>query len=233
MDQEPVEPLIGPADDTPIADTKPPTVRVKLSGQEFDLTPDLSAALEAREQEFQRRMSEQSAELGRLRQQAPPPVTTRPTVDYDSLLFESPTRALTQLRNEIKQEIFSEIGAAYRNDQDVRGFWATFYTENPELQDAHDIVEAVLNANMNSWADLPVSQARDKLATVVRDRVHKMAQRFGAKTEVDLPKGKASAISGGEPAQRKAPGPAPEPTSITSILRKRREARLAAATKAK
>ena len=221
MEQDLIGPIDGPAEEMPPEAEPPAMVHVRLSGKDLEVTPETAEALRLREEEFQRRLSEQGAELGRLRQTAQPPKPVK-KVDYDTLLFESPQQAIDSLREEIKQEVFQVIGSAYQNDQNIRAFWGAFYQENPELSDAHDLVELMLNANLQSWAELPVSVARQRLADAVREKVHKLAKVYGTKVDSE---GKAKAIDSSASRQRREAPPVEGPVTIASILRKRKAAR--------
>jgi hypothetical protein len=174
----------GPGQETPPAGTvvTQSGVQFVIDGREFVVDPNLAQALQAREQGFNRKLSETSQELGELRKlrqqvaQPPPAQPTQPAQpDIATLLFTDPAQALAIH----EQQIMAKISQAYQADVNQRKFWADFYADNDDLDPAVDdkLVKVVMQENYTELNSLPLSDARKKLADLTRHEILRLTQR--------------------------------------------------------
>jgi hypothetical protein len=207
---------------------QPPRQRVKLAGREFEVDPELAAALEEREREFQRKLSQQGAELGRLRQMvgyataaAPTaPVSPAPTDDLETLIFVEPKRAIERVKTEIRQE----LEQLYRQDQFWRDFWHTFDRAHPDLAGERELTTVVLQRHFQELSDLPITQAIEQLG----DRVRREIVRLVSKTQAARREPTAGAVVEGGIGPTSRPRPQPEekgPKTLSELIRERRTKR--------
>lgn len=195
----------------------PKTKPVTINGTEYSVPVDLADALEQREREFQRKLSEQAAELSRQWAARAPaqeaPKHEDPLEGVETLLFENPKEAVKRLR----ESIVSQVSSMYEADQGRKQFWADFYADYPELRKHQTIVDAVLNQHINEWASLPANQAKQLLANEVKREIVEIAKTIapsGNRTyteEQRQPKAR--------PVASETPAP---PKSLTQLLRERR-----------
>jgi hypothetical protein len=179
------------------------------------------AQLKAQLAAIQEKHDREIAELRR----ATPPVERKekkdepPETDWDNLLFTKPKDAVAQIKKEAKEEVQREMRAEYQKDQGTRKFWADFYTSNPDLKQDDDLVQLVLAGSMSELANIPVTQAIKKLGDLTRERILRYA---GGK-----PRGGRKAMSeGNSPPRARTPArETAEVTSLSDIIRVRRDRR--------
>lgn len=70
---------------------------------------------------------------------------------------------------QLSQQIEAKLEAKYVQEQGRRDFWQNFYHRNPDLQHDRKFVSETLDKNINDLSDVPVDQAYDKLADLVRN----------------------------------------------------------------
>jgi hypothetical protein len=218
----------GPGIESPEPKESPAPVtrkKVKLSGNEYEVDDALSAAIEAREAEFQRKLSEQSEEVGRARDIISKwkPIETKSEVkDEDeelaALMFENPKEAIKRIR----QTTVKEVEAKYNADQGQREFWQDFYAAHPELRHAGWVAQQVLTQNFESWRTLSVRASIEKLAVATKEQILALNQ------EGDEAAPRRTKVEG----TGDAPSPKPEkkedktaPVPLTTLISRRREAR--------
>jgi predicted DNA-binding ribbon-helix-helix protein len=220
-------PVDGPGTSSPAgvsADEAEKLVTVKINGVEYRVDPEMAAALEEREKDFQRKLSEQAEALRRQAPQPTPPLPQLPKEDdnLDVLLFESPKEAI----NKLEQRIIKKVVAAYQADQGEREFWNAFYRENEDLAKHDRLARAILNERFNEWANLPATQARKNLASAVREEILSIVKAHSGESAP-----KRTFVEGGSAGtasvQRTAP---PQPRSLSDMIAKRRQAHLKGAT---
>ena len=178
-----------------------------------------------------RRLDALTRENEQLKRQIPPatpkPITPdeEPVIDWDKELFADPKGTLKKFGDHIEKKVEKKLRAEYQQDRGTTQFWDSFYAENPEIkrQHDHDLVELTLNSNLSTLANMPVDQARAKLAELTRERILRYAGG-AARTRNKRPQTESGA---GQPSARK---PAKEPqeanvTSIGGIIRARSERR--------
>lgn len=98
-------------------------------------------------------------------------------------LFENPTGVVEKITKKIKAELKSEDEAKARNES----FWAGFYLENPELKNYDRSVKSVMNEQWSYLHSLPLSKAKEILATESRKFIN----------EVRGPEGQRVTMTGG------------------------------------
>ncbi|MFQ5793037.1 MAG: hypothetical protein ACE5JI_21410, partial [Acidobacteriota bacterium] len=113
-------------------------VEVSIEGSKFTLPEDVAQALEEREKGFQRKLSEQGAELGEHRKFRQEVATRMGLADdggaekeppISELIFSEPDRFVESL----EQRIVNKLTSAYTADKNQEKFWGDFYRDNPEL----------------------------------------------------------------------------------------------------
>jgi hypothetical protein len=231
-------------------------VDIQLGGKTVKVTSDVADAYRA---EINRRDGIRGNELQKLREEvaflkgqrtaAPPPAPTRepepvgPKLPDPALNITDPDEYQRQLVAYTEARVKAEVSAAEERaraemaqateEQRRAAEWAAhvdrFYKNNPELEGARDVVDAVWNAKKLGWKDLSVEDAFAELATVSKARLAELARAgkvVGART-------KPPAVEGSRARPSAAPASAPdsEPRTITSFLRERRAAQRAAMTR--
>lgn len=194
-----------------------PMRTVTIQGQTYTVPEDVAAAIEEREREFQRKLSEQAKELQERWVHKPaqePPAHPDVIEGLDTLLFENPKEALKRF----KEAVVKEVTSLYQADQGQRQFWAEFYQEYPELRKHQTLVSAVLNQHFAEWAALPIPTARQRLAEEVKRELVEIAKTFSpsssARTYTEEQR-----IERPRPVASEAPAP---PKSLSQLLRERR-----------
>jgi len=160
-----------------------------------DSEQDAPQAQESREQATPvDRFAAMQAEIDRLKEQnaliskaIPPreaPRTAPPTdpfdeVDWDAELFTEPKEALRKYGDIVREQTKRELRAEYTTNQGNVKFWADFYHANDDLAEDKDLVESTLNSNLDTLANMPVSDAIKKLADLTRTRIMRYARTTG------------------------------------------------------
>lgn len=240
--ETPEELLQGGPGTEPTTETEetqePEYVTIRLNGKSLQVTTDVADAIAERERDAQRKISEQGAELGSLRQQVrdiegrvTKPEPTGPAKDPDLEFFEAPTSVLDRKVAQTKEEVKAEIRAEYEAERRAERFWDTFYKENPTLRGKEVVVRAVLHEN---WSELEKGEGkagRDALA-------HAALTVLGvapapAKREVlkQTPPNTERPGGGLQPARTAPASTETKPGSMTELLIERRRARRAASTR--
>jgi hypothetical protein len=153
------------------------------------------------------------------------PVSAIDSIDWDKELFADPKGTIAKAISIAKEEATRELRTEYKKDQGTTKFWDTFYRAHPDLRDDHDLVELTLNSNIAALANIPVEDAYNKLAELTRERIIRYAGGAARRT-------KARAEGGGSTPAAPTPTPPPQPahpSSLSSIIRARREKRRAGA----
>lgn len=110
-------------------------------------------------------------------------------VDWDAELFQNPKDALKKYGKMQADKIRKELRAEYQQDQSSKSFWTDFYRTNKDLKDDHDLVESTMGKHMSDLANLPVSEAIDKLGDLTRARISRYSQRGKTKTRKVISEG--------------------------------------------
>ena len=233
----PGQPDPEPDDRTP---APPARKRIKVGGREFEVDPDLAAAVESRETEFSKKLSEQGRELGELRKRAQPgdqpdPAKTRPQEpNYEDLLYSDP-RKFAQV---IKEQTRAELRAEYEEDQVMREFWDGYGRRHPDLAEEELISRAMFVRHNTELLDLPTKKAQDRLAELVSGEILRISRR--GKDNGNAPKehdtGKRAVVEGasGDRGSTRASADDEErrqPKSLSEALALRRQARRTAMAK--
>src|SRR5262245_5259902 len=221
---DPVEPPAEKDPNQPQART-----RVKIGKRDFDVDRDMAAAIEERERDYARGIQmdrREREELDRYRRAAQPaPEKTEP--DWNTLLFENPTKAL-ELRDRAREE---RMERKYRSEQANDRMWRKFYDDHPDLADERLLVNARFQADFEAIADLPTGQAMDVLADNVRKEILRISRKSkGTGTVTSLPTGRAvveGASGERTPAPPRSKDDDDEPSSLTAELKARARRRRA------
>lgn len=143
-------------------------------------------------------------------------------IDWEKALFEDPKGAVSKIIETTKKAVRAE----YVQDQGRREFWNRFYAKHPDLEDSHELVQMVLNANMATLGNKSIPDAIRDLSALTRQKIASYIQGQGKNTRRT---NRAQAEGGGPaPQQRTAPRPEnSEPQTLGSLIRKRRAAKAA------
>jgi len=218
--------ITPPVTPEPVATTRK---KVKISGSEFEVDDAIAAALESREAEFQRKLSEQSEELGQARQrlsQYTVPVEPAEPKDEDEelavLLFEKPKEAVKKIRQSIRKE----VETAYQQDQGQREFWSTFAASYPELKNALWVAKQVLSNNFNAWSTLTVAESMKRLAVATKEQIAALAEETTPEDDDNKPRTRVeSTRTPAPPKPKKDEEKEQVGTPLTTLIARRREAR--------
>lgn len=189
---------------------------VTINGRTFSVPQDVATALEEREREFQRKLSEQASELrARWEQQTAEPAKQNTDVleGLDTLLFENPKAALQKLR----ESIVTEVTSLYQADQGRRQFWVEFYQDYPELRKHQTLVSAILQQRLPEWATVPTTAAKKLLADEVKRELVEIAKTITPVQGRTYTEEQRSAAP--RPTASEAPAP---PKSLSQVLKERR-----------
>ncbi len=179
---KPTEPEVlngAPGSDQPGAQTpaaspekKSTKAKVAIGGREFEVDADLAAAIQAQGQafqEYQRQTAEYVQQLVESVQK--PKADDKPAEQQAPDFFEAPEKAIAyhvgKALAEFEQKLDQKLTAGERKTREKQ-FWDEFYGEHKDLAASKALVQGVMHANLNELADLPVSQAKKKLAELAR-----------------------------------------------------------------
>lgn len=178
VDEEIAETL--PAEEPQEESSEPVFVNIRYQGQSYQVPEHIADAWQKREEEFNKKLSTQGAELGQLRRQArqpePEPVQQAPTEDEDLAFFQSPSKAISQrearLREQLKQELRQELTV----EQQRQAYWSQFYQENPELKSRERLVNFIVAEQYDSLKDLSPADSQREIARMARETLGSPAQ---------------------------------------------------------
>lgn len=222
-----------PKDGDPAPDDTPldPNAQVDPDDEPEEEEPE--DPLKALQKQLDDQKRTHADEMAALRRQIPPP-QPKPTpeapkgdeTDWDSLMFSNPKQAVALIKKQAKEETQAELRAEYNREQGTQKFWNSFYAKHKEFnrdQD-HDLIELTLNSNLPNLANIPVTEALDKLADLTRDRILRYA---GGK-----PRSKKAVVEGAEPPTPRGPPRATDkrPASLSDVIAKRKDVRRAKRT---
>lgn len=196
----------------------PPVREVTINGRKFSVDSDLAEQLAQRDRDFDRKLNDNSNELGRLRKLASEATSPTPPSPkgYDTLLFEDPVGAVNRIKEEIRQE--------YVKEKRLDMFWNKFYGQNKDLDRTEDdfIVKAILNDNLQTLTQLSEEEAASKLADLSRRQILK----YQSKTkEDDTDNSRTRVETPSRSTVRSAPKADQGPTSLTDLIKQRRAQR--------
>lgn len=87
--------------------------------------------------------------------------------EFEQMFWDNPAAAFERY----KEAILQDVRAEYSKTAGQQQFWSDFYTENDDLKQEDDLVRLVLNQNIGTLADMPVAEAKTKLADLTRQRI--------------------------------------------------------------
>jgi hypothetical protein len=158
---------------------RPATVPVKFNGREIHVSPEAAEVWEAREREFQQKFSENSNELGQLRQwrqqvqQTVQPAQSQGP-DLNTIWFTDPQKAAQMVEERTTQK----LAAAYQRDLTVRNFWDTYHRKYPDYADAGVLSDAMFRQHAQELDRLPsLDAAADKLGEYVGKEILKLTRK--------------------------------------------------------
>lgn len=146
--------------------------------------------------------------------------------DWDNLIFSDPKGAVKKIKEQAVAEAKRDLRKEYSTDQQTNKFWSDFYGAHQDLKDDHDLVEVMLEKHMSEIGDLPVAKAMEKLADLTRKRIMRYSGNKGQ------PRSRAVAEGASPPTAKKPKVEQPKATTLSDIIRNRREGRRKAASAA-
>lgn len=168
------------------------------------------------------------AGLSRPAPEKTPTKEPEPEPDWEKLMYDDPKGFVNRVKADVRKEITADLGGQYQKDIGEREFWGEFYSEHEDLKEDKDMVRMVLANNLKDLGDLPVSQAKKRLADLTRERIMRYT---GDRKKDDVDKSKKVRVEGaGGP---KAPVKTEEDSKVVTlsdIIRARRAKRNKAAT---
>lgn len=136
--------------------------------------------------------------------------------EFEQLFWDNPAAALEKYKASILTEIRTETGKT----QSAQTFWNDFYSDNEDLKKDSDLVQLVLNQNMASLADLPVAEAKVKLADLTRQRILRYSgDNKGGDRKRVVVEGSQHRLPKDKPAEPEAP------KTLGELIRARKAAR--------
>lgn len=157
----------------------------------------------------------------------PPKKEEEPEPDWEKMLYDDPKAFVSTLSGRIAKQVSTELGTKYQRDQGEKEFWSDFYSENDDLREDRDLVQATLSSNLNILGDMPVSQARKKLADLTRERIMRYT---GKREKKDGEEPKARVEGARSPRAPQKPAKDDKVVTLSDIIRNRRANRMKART---
>ena len=162
-----------PAEEPQEEPSEPVFVNIRYAGQSYQVPEHIADAWQKREEEFNKKLSTQGAELGQLRRQVrqpePESVPQVPAEDEDLAFFQSPSKTIAQrearLREQLKQELRQELTV----EQQRQAYWSQFYQENPELKARERLVNFIVAEQYEALKDLSPAESQREIARLARE----------------------------------------------------------------
>lgn len=205
---------------------EPVLVRVRIDGKTLMVTEEVADALQAREAAFQKKISEQGAELGRIRQQVKQEPRQEQQADSgndDLEFFQSPTKAFQKHTESLETRITDKIRQEYAVEQSRREYWGQFYKDNPSLVGKEKFVHAIVAQEYDSLKDLPPDQSRTELGRIIGEMVG--TQESGERKTLPNKQATSERASNPPGAPRKAPQQVQPALGLSAAIKARAEAR--------
>ncbi len=170
------------------------SVKITMSGQEYEVPTAVAEAINAERQGMDRKLGENSEELGELRkyqrdsianQGYHTPAEQAPPVegyDYETAIYEDANVAINHLKNEIREEIRNEYVQDQTQRESGTRFWDSFYREHQDLgrDDIRADVQRRVMDELPKYANLPDNAAtRARMADDTRAYFLGIAKNFG------------------------------------------------------
>ncbi len=211
---------------------EPVMVAKRVNGQTIMMTEAQADAWDAREVDFQRRLSQQGEELGRLRQARQEPARQPSPEDPNEAnlrFFTDPNKALEERLSQERQKLEKAMREEMALDKERERFWGQFYSENKHLVGRDRFVQAIVAQEFDTLKDLPPDQSRKELAKIINGMLG-VETKGQKRTLSDQPAMTERSTS--SPNARSQPSQPRQPLgSVSAELDRRREARRRAAHK--
>lgn len=145
-------------------------VRIRYAGNTYEVPESLADVWTKREEEFQRKLSAQSTELGQLRQQrqapAPAPASEQ---DEDLEFFQSPSQAIRKRTQSLREELKQELRQELELEQKRQEYWSQFYNTHKDLRERKSLVTYVVKEHFEDLKDLAPAASQREIARIVRE----------------------------------------------------------------
>lgn len=203
---------------------EPKLVRIRLQGKTLMVTEDVADAIQAREDGFNRKLSEQGAELGRLRQQSrpeTPQAQPEDPADQDLEFFQSPTRFLQRFAQQVEERTTQRLQQEQQAREGIRQWWDNFYRQNGDLDGHRRAVDFVMQEIYQEIAHLPLHESQQILADRTREFLGGKGQQEGRTLPNKQVTSERSSSQG--QTRKQAPQSDNEPKTLGDALRSRAE----------
>lgn len=202
-------------------DDPPSRVKVKIGDAELETDPGSAAALNA----LMQMNAQLQAQMNGFRTLTPEPKkAATEEYDYETGLFTEPKVALARLRQEIKNEIKTEMTGQYQAAETKKEFWSSFYTENADLKDNKLIVDAIVTRDWAKLSNLTPENAAKEISKAAKKEIMRLT---GGRSNAD-PDADQNVIEGGStkntPPSKQNPAK-DAPQSLSDVIRNRQAAR--------
>lgn len=150
---------------------EPVFVNIRYAGQSYQVPEHLADVWAKREEEFQRKLSDQGRELGQLRQQAQskPQAPEPESPDEDLEFFQSPSKAIQRRTQSLREELKQELREELTREQQRQHYWSQFYKDNADLKERERLVNFVVNEQFDSLKHLSPAESQQAIARSVRE----------------------------------------------------------------
>lgn len=207
-------------------------VEVEIAGKKYMVTAEMANAINAEKANRSGEIERHLQSLGRkiedvastaLRRDGKPEAKAddKPKMDF----WDNPEQFFESLRSDILSKVEekvngvkTELTSAYTSDRSTEKFWDGFYTDHKDLKEDKFIVDAVMRRDWDELKDMKSAEAKKILA----DRARKVLLKHGKteKPDRDVQVEGAGALKAKTDKQD-----APKVTSLTEVIKARREAR--------
>lgn len=210
---------------------QPATRRIVINGVATEVTEEVAQQIEAERQAAEaerQRLQQEKEQMAASRASDNPADPVDTPDDFDDQFWTNPRQAVQSLLAEERQKIEQDLEEKYRKTEAQKEFWSDFYGKYPELKGDSDIVEMILNKNYSELSQMEVGPAMDELAKRAAHRIGKQLKDRGGsgrsgndRTDTEP----AAAPAGKQPKSSEGDDDAPAGTTLSAVLKQRRQKR--------
>lgn len=137
--------------------------------------------------------------------------------EIEGMLFTDPAKALKKHGEYIERKL--DVRDAKKAAQSQ--FWADFYSENPDLKSADNLVKLIIDGKRGELANLTISEAKKKAAEIVRREVGPLVGAGGG-TVTEVTNAPTTQFGGSKPTAPRAPQAPQKPVTFCDQVRQMR-----------
>ena len=202
---------------------------VDIGGTKLRVGSDIARVIRAQADAHGRQLAELRRSLPLAQPAGKPEPEPDPLEGIDTALFTDPKKAVGRILEIADKRIGDRLTGAYRAEQQTAEYFRQFYVDNKDLEGLDDIVRSVLRSNLQELASLDPPQSRQRLATLAKQHINTIVNRFGGSASDGNPAPRRTTVEAPNQAVVEKPKRAETreeaPPSLSSMLKARRRAR--------